>query len=44
MAAASDRLAEAGLEPLYLRRPDAEVPTTRKSTIATARIGMMGPR
>lgn len=44
MAAASDRLAEAGLEPLYLRRPDAEVPTTRKSTITTARIGMMRPR
>lgn len=44
MAAASDRLGEVGLEPLYLRRPDAEVPTTRKSTITTARIGMMGPR
>ncbi|MCE1174646.1 MAG: tRNA (adenosine(37)-N6)-threonylcarbamoyltransferase complex dimerization subunit type 1 TsaB [Propionibacteriales bacterium] len=44
MAAASERLTEEGLEPLYLRRPDAEVPTTRKSTITTARIGMMGPR
>jgi tRNA threonylcarbamoyl adenosine modification protein YeaZ len=44
MAAAGDRLAEVGLEPLYLRRPDAEVPTTRKSTLTSARIGMMGPR
>ena len=44
MAAAFDRLAEVGLEPLYLRRPDAEVPTTRKSTLTSARIGMMAPR
>lgn len=44
MAAAIDRLAEVGTEPLYLRRPDAEVPTTRKSTLLQPRIGMMGPR
>ncbi len=44
MAAAADRLVDAGLEPLYLRRPDAEVPTSRKSTLVSSRIGMMGPR
>jgi tRNA threonylcarbamoyl adenosine modification protein YeaZ len=41
MAAAGDRLADAGLEPLYLRRPDAEVPTTRKSTLLQPRLAMM---
>lgn len=44
MAASVDRLADAGLEPLYLRRPDAEVPTTRKSTLLQPRIAMMGLR
>ncbi len=44
MASSADRLADAGLEPLYLRRPDAEVPTTRKSTLLQPRIAMMGPR
>lgn len=44
MAAAADRLIDAGTEPLYLRRPDAEVPTTRKSTLLQPRIAMMGPR
>jgi tRNA threonylcarbamoyl adenosine modification protein YeaZ len=44
MAAALDRLADVGTEPLYLRRPDAEVPTTRKSTLLQPRIGMMGRR
>lgn len=44
MAASVDRMADAGLEPLYLRRPDAEVPTTRKSTLLQPRIGMMGRR
>jgi len=41
MAAAGDLLAEAGLEPLYLRRPDAEAPTTRKSTLLQPRLAMM---
>ncbi len=31
-------LPDAGHEPLYLRRPDAEVPTTHKSTIPQARL------
>lgn len=39
--AASDALTEVGTEPLYLRRPDATVPTTRKSTLAKPRIAMM---
>lgn len=42
MAAAGDRLADAGIEPLYLRRPDAEVPTTRKSTLLQPRLARMG--
>ncbi len=33
-------LPDAGLEPLYLRRPDAEVSTSRKSTIPRARLAM----
>lgn len=33
-------LADAGLEPLYLRRPDAEVPKTVKSTLLQARIAV----
>lgn len=33
MAALGRRLPEAGSEPLYLRRPDAEVSTKRKSTL-----------
>jgi len=41
MAALGDRLVDAGLEPLYLRRPDAEVPTTRKSTLLQPRLAMM---
>lgn len=41
MAARADHLADAGLEPLYLRRPDAEVPKTVKSTLLQARIAMM---
>jgi tRNA threonylcarbamoyl adenosine modification protein YeaZ len=44
LAAGADRLTAAGLEPLYLRRPDAEVPTKRKSTLVMPRIAMMGPR
>jgi tRNA threonylcarbamoyl adenosine modification protein YeaZ len=41
MAAAGHRLIDVGLEPLYLRRPDAEVPTTRKSTLLRPRLAMM---
>lgn len=41
LAAAGDRLPDAGLEPLYLRRPDAQVPTTRKSTLLQPRLAMM---
>jgi tRNA threonylcarbamoyl adenosine modification protein YeaZ len=41
MAAHLGHLADAGLEPLYLRRPDAEVPKTVKSTLLQARIAMM---
>jgi tRNA threonylcarbamoyl adenosine modification protein YeaZ len=43
MAARLGSLADAGLEPLYLRRPDAEVPKTVKSTLLQARIAMMTP-
>ncbi|MCB0911017.1 MAG: tRNA (adenosine(37)-N6)-threonylcarbamoyltransferase complex dimerization subunit type 1 TsaB [Propionibacteriaceae bacterium] len=42
LAAHGDRLPDAGLVPLYLRRPDAEVPTTRKSTLLQPRVAMMG--
>ncbi len=38
LAAVADDLPEAGLEPLYLRRPDAEVPTVRKSTLLPPRL------
>jgi tRNA A37 threonylcarbamoyladenosine modification protein TsaB len=38
LAAVAARLPEAGLEPLYLRRPDAEVPTARKSTLLPPRL------
>lgn len=44
LAAGIDRLPDAGLVPLYLRRPDAEVPTTRKSTLLAPRLAMMGNR
>ncbi|MFT4111061.1 tRNA (adenosine(37)-N6)-threonylcarbamoyltransferase complex dimerization subunit type 1 TsaB [Propionicimonas sp.] len=44
MAAAAHRLPDAGLVPLYLRRPDAEVPTARKSTLLQPRLAMMGNR
>jgi len=33
-------LPDAGLEPLYLRRPDADVPGARKSAIPTPRLAM----
>ena len=37
-AMAAPRLQAVGLEPLYLRAPDAELPSTRKSTIAGGRL------
>lgn len=44
LAAHADRLPDAGLVPLYLRRPDAEVPTTRKSALLQPRVAMMGKK
>ncbi len=38
LAAIAADLPDAGLEPLYLRRPDAQVPTTRKSTLLPPRL------
>ena len=38
LAAHWTSLPDVGLEPLYLRDPDATVPTTRKATLTTARI------
>ncbi|MEA4943250.1 MAG: tRNA (adenosine(37)-N6)-threonylcarbamoyltransferase complex dimerization subunit type 1 TsaB [Propionicimonas sp.] len=38
LAALAAVLPDAGLEPLYLRRPDAEVPTARKSTLLPPRL------
>ena len=38
LALAGPDLPDAGLSPLYLRRPDAEVPTTRKSTLLQPRL------
>ena len=38
LAAIANDLPDAGLEPLYLRRPDAEVPTARKSTLLPPRL------
>ncbi len=43
-AARADLLADAGLEPLYLRRPDAEVPSAPKTTIPQARLAMRRSR
>ncbi|HMR22615.1 MAG TPA: tRNA (adenosine(37)-N6)-threonylcarbamoyltransferase complex dimerization subunit type 1 TsaB [Micropruina sp.] len=41
LAFTGPRLPEAGLSPLYLRRPDAEVPTTRKSTLLQPRLARL---
>ena len=38
LALAGPRLPDAGLSPLYLRRPDAMVPTNRKSTLLQPRL------
>lgn len=40
LAAVAAQLPDAGLEPLYLRRPDAEVPSTRKSTLPQPRLSL----
>ncbi len=40
MAAHIDDLADAGTEPLYLRKPDAEMPKTRKSTLTSGRLSL----
>ena len=44
LAAIAADLPEAGLEPLYLRRPDAQVPTTRKSTLLPPRLAPRSTR
>jgi tRNA threonylcarbamoyl adenosine modification protein YeaZ len=44
LAAIAGALPDEGLVPLYLRRPDAEVPTTRKSTLLPPRVAMMENR
>ncbi|HOC12630.1 MAG TPA: tRNA (adenosine(37)-N6)-threonylcarbamoyltransferase complex dimerization subunit type 1 TsaB [Propionicimonas sp.] len=41
LAAFGNQLPDAGHEPLYLRRPDAEVPTKRKSTLLLPRLAKM---
>ncbi|AFV90280.1 Universal bacterial protein YeaZ [Acidipropionibacterium acidipropionici ATCC 4875] len=38
LAASWTRMPDVGLEPLYLRDPDATVPTTRKATLTPARL------
>lgn len=40
LAASIDVLADAGVEPLYLRRPDATVSTTRKSALVPPRLSL----
>lgn len=40
LAARGESLNDVGLEPLYLRRPDAEVPTRVKSTLAQPRLAL----
>lgn len=44
LAAIAADLPEAGLEPLYLRRPDAQVPTARKSTLLPPRLAPRSTR
>jgi tRNA threonylcarbamoyl adenosine modification protein YeaZ len=41
---AAVNLPDAGLEPLYLRRPDAEVPTRVKSTLLQPRLAVKAPK
>lgn len=40
LAAGIDLLPDAGVEPLYLRKPDATVPTTRKSALVPPRLSL----
>ena len=40
LAANLDRLPDIGLEPVYLRQPDAELSSTRKSVIAPGRLSL----
>lgn len=44
LALLGSELPDAGLEPLYLRRPDAEVPTKAKSTLLTPKLNKVGLR
>ncbi|GAB3624365.1 tRNA (adenosine(37)-N6)-threonylcarbamoyltransferase complex dimerization subunit type 1 TsaB [Mariniluteicoccus endophyticus] len=44
MAALATDLPSVGTEPLYLRRPDAEVSTKRKSTLVTPPVRVRRPR
>lgn len=44
LAFAGPGLPDAGLSPLYLRRPDAEVPAHRKSTLLQPRLALGGRR
>lgn len=44
LAARASELPDAGLEPLYLRRPDADAPGVPKSTIPKPRISMRRAR
>jgi len=43
LASHLDRLPDVGLEPLYLRQPDAELPSTRKSAITGGRLRLPVP-
>ena len=40
LAANLDRLPDVGLEPIYLRQPDADLPSTRKSVITAGRLDL----
>jgi len=42
LAANLDMLPDVGLEPLYLRQPDADVASTRKSTLVSGRLRLPG--
>lgn len=42
LAASWQTMPDVGLEPLYLRDPDATVPTTRKATLAPTRLTLPG--
>ena len=44
LAAHGFDLPDAGHEPLYLRRPDADVPRAPKSALPQARLSFGGPR